>query len=435
MATILQKKEAAVTRAKNIALNAKANGVDLTQEEINEIDSIVEEVKGYNEQIAKAEAANAKLGILGSRQKMTDAERTAYNKKALESPENRDALGNIKNGWTTDGQVVGNPQEFIKNYYASEGKNMSTGTKATDRTPATRRAKAQTISVKLRENVEAKGMFAPGSIVEPISVFDKPQLQPHEQLLSLSSLLETKVLPKGQFSYIRQTARDHKAAPVAMGAEKPVSTYSFEEVKGELKTIATISEPLHNQWLWDYPEVVASMIEEMMMGLVEAEDGQLLNGDGAGANLTGLLNTVGIQTQAAGADELATLRGAITKLEVLGFIPSATLLNPLDWERIELQTNAGTGEYTLTNAPVDRAARRIWGVPVLPHTSIPQGTALTLDGTAAHVLRGQMTHVDAAPFGDDFKRNQVHVRIEERIELAVTKPLGVIKIALPAVTP
>lgn len=435
MATIIEKKEAATTRAKEIALNAKAKGIDLTPKEIQEIDSLIEEIKGYNETIAKSDEATAKLKVLASFKSPTDEEKRERNRKALESPDNRDAFGNLKNGWTSDGKTVGDPEAFIKNYYANEGSRMSTGAKATDRTPATRRAKAQSISAKLRDNVAAKGMFAPGSIVEPISVFDKPALLPNEQLLSLASLLETKVLSKGQFSYIRQTTRDHNAAPVAMGAEKPVSAYAFEEIKGELKTIATISEPLHNQWLWDHPQVVSSMIEEMMHGLVEAEDGQLLTGDGTGANLTGLLNTAGIQVQAAGATDLATLRGAITKLEVLGFMPSATLLNPLDWERIELQTNTGTGEYTLSNAPVDRAARRIWGVPVLPHTAIPQGTAVTLDGSAAHVLRGEATHVDAAPFGDDFKRNQLHVRVEERLELAVTKPLGIIKITLPVVTP
>lgn len=435
MTSVIQKKEAAISKAKTIALDAKAKGVDLTPNEIEEIDGLIEEVKGYNEVIAKSEAAAAKLDVLASYKSPSDEEKRERNRKALESPSNRDALGNLKNGWTADGKTVGNPEAFIKNYYATEGAHMSTGAKATDRTPATRRAKAQSISAKLRENVQAKGLFAPGSIVEPISVFEKPVLLPNEQLLSLSSLLETKILPKGQFSYIRQTTRDHNAAPVALGAEKPVSTYAFEEVKGELKTIATISEPLHNQWLWDHPEVVSSMIEEMMHGLVEAEDNQLLNGDGLGANLTGLLNTVGIQVQAAGANDLATLRAGVTKLEVLGFTPSATLLNPLDWERIELQTNAGTGEFTLNNAPVDRASRRIWGVPVLPHTAIPQGKAVTLDSSAAHVLRGDATHVDAAPFGDDFKRNQLHVRVEERLELAVTKPMGIISITLPTVTP
>lgn len=437
MATIVEKRATAVEKARNIALSAKSKGVDLTPAEISDIDGLIADIKDFDVTIAKSNEARAKLDLLGVKQTRSPEEEAAYKKAALTSEANRDPLGNMKNGWTTEGRTIGDPEAFIKDYYAKrEGAgNMSDGIKATDRTAATRRTKAQSIGNKLREHANAKGMFAPGSIVEPVAIFDRPVLLPGEALLSLASLLETKVLDKGQFSYIRQTTRDNNAAPVALGAEKPVSAYAFEEITGELKTIATLSEPLHNQWLWDHPEVITSMTEEMLLGLIQAEDEQLLNGNGTSPNLRGLINAVGAQVQLAGANDLATLRSAVTKLEVLNFLPSVTVLNPLDWERIELQTNAGTGEYTLAGGPVDRAARRIWGVPVLAHTAVPAGTAVMFDSTAAHVLRGKATHVDAAPIGEDFQRNQVHIRIEERLELAVTKPMGIVKITLPVVTP
>ena len=74
----------------------------------------------------------------------------------------------------------------------------------------------------------------------------------------------------------------------------------------------------------------------MVDGLHAAVEAQLLAGDAAGENLTGLANTSGIQTQALVTNPIPTARTAITEVEVLGYSPYYFVLNPMDWQRVEM---------------------------------------------------------------------------------------------------
>lgn len=103
---------------------------------------------------------------------------------------------------------------------------------------------------------------------------------------------------------------------------------------------------------------------ELNWGLFTALEQQVISGNGTGENMTGLLNTSGVLTQSFGADLLATLRSAITKVESTGFAPDVIALSPADWETIETSQTSGSGEYLFASSPVDRAARKVWGVQV-----------------------------------------------------------------------
>jgi HK97 family phage major capsid protein len=237
--------------------------------------------------------------------------------------------------------------------------------------------------------------------------------------------------------YMRQTQRDNNAAPVAVGDLKPTSSYALSPVDGRLKVIAHISDPIDKYALEDGPSLASFVQLEMVDGLHQAVEAQLLAGDGTGENLTGLAHTSGIQTQSLVATSpILTGRAAITKVEVLGYTPAWFVLNPLDWEAVET-TQLDAGQYALNaegsrgGLPVDSAARRLWGVPVSISTGVPAGTGWLLsNGVANLATDGRIDTEWSNAIADDFGRNQVRLRVEGRFDLAVTRPLGIVRLTL-----
>lgn len=238
------------------------------------------------------------------------------------------------------------------------------------------------------------------------------------------------------YRYMRQTTRTNNAAAVATGALKPTSVYGLSPVEGRLHVIAHLSEPIDKYVLQDGPSLASFVQLEMVSGLHQAVETQLLNGDGLGQNLTGLANTSGIQTQAFTTSPVLTARAAVTKVEVLGFEPYYYVLNPTDWEKVET-TTLSAGQYVLnaegtrSGVPVDSAARRLWGIPVTVTTAVPAGTGYLLSNGVAQVATdGALQAEQSAAYADDFGRNQLRLRVEGRFDLAVTRPMGVVKMAL-----
>jgi HK97 family phage major capsid protein len=248
------------------------------------------------------------------------------------------------------------------------------------------------------------------------------------------------------FSYLRETKRTHNAATVAVGEKKPVSTYTVQRVDDRARTIAHLSEPIPRQYLSDVP-LLQQYVEGVLREGYQLElEYQILQGDGEGENFTGLLETVGRQVQLFDTDLLTTCRKAITLLELASIPPGAFVFHPADWERFELLTET-TGGFLLKDAtnivPIDRARRRLWGVPVALSLGIPEGTGLLVDFRGS--TRGwerERVRVDWSEAfytaGDDyddnpstgFQRNLIQFRCEGRAGFAVLRPRGVVEIAL-----
>ncbi|MYR07453.1 phage major capsid protein [Gordonia sp. SID5947] len=231
-----------------------------------------------------------------------------------------------------------------------------------------------------------------------------------------------------QFSFLRQTVRTNNAAPVAEGATKPTSIYSIETVDSKLTVIAHVSEQIPEYTLKDNRNLEQFMEVEMLYGLRNAIETQVLSGNGTEPNMRGILNTSGIQVQAFATDKLTTFRKAITKIETTGYTASSLVVRPEDWEAIELLT-ATSGATDVQGLPVNTAARRLWGVQAVVSNALPEDTALLLDQTAL-ALTGdaqyELKWTDA--ISDDFLKNYVRARLEGRYGLAVYKPMGIVRV-------
>lgn len=234
------------------------------------------------------------------------------------------------------------------------------------------------------------------------------------------------------YSYLRQTVRTLNAAPVAEGATKPTSTVSVESVDAKLVVIAHVSEQIPHYTLSDNANLEQFVESELLFGLRSAVENQVINGTGAAPNLTGLVNTSGVQTQAFATDALTSVRKAITKLEAGGYVPSVLAISAADWEAIELLT-ATAGATDVRGVPVDAVARRLWGVQAVVSNVLPAKTALLLDNTAVSIdTDGVVDTRWSDAVATDFTSNHVRARCESRFGLSVFKPAGIVKIGTAA---
>ncbi|KQO02843.1 hypothetical protein ASF21_00300 [Arthrobacter sp. Leaf234] len=309
------------------------------------------------------------------------------------------------------------------------------GAKRLALTGAGRKESARAIAGKMMtgDGFGRKALTDSGSIVTPVPI--------QGDVASMgrvpASLLE--VLPVLQhesptFKFLRQTRRENNAAIVAPGAVKPTSLYTVEGAPGELRVFAHLSDPVDKYLLQDVASLERFIADEMLAGLNAAVEAEVLNGDGTAGHLRGILATSGIQLQAAAADDVTTVRAGITKLEAAGHDASVIVLSPAGWADIETARNT-SGAFDLAG-PVDRAARKLWGVQVVLSTTVPANTGLVFDASALAVdtdLAGIETKWSDA--GELFDRNQVKARVEGRFSVSVFQPSGVVEFTLPMLTP
>jgi HK97 family phage major capsid protein len=226
------------------------------------------------------------------------------------------------------------------------------------------------------------------------------------------------------------------------GGVKPESALTFTETSFPVQWIAHWI-PITRQLLEDLAFMRGYIDQRLLTGLARREDNQILNGTGVAPNLTGLLQTSGIQTldntyfsglpvKNAGTDNenLNRLRRAKTKVMVTGqATPTFIVLNPTDLEVIDTITDANR-EYLL-GGPTTPGQRTLWGLRVVESQNIAAGTSLVGDGTMAAVVdRSQGKIYTADQHSDFFVRNIFVILAEERLALPVFRPTAFAKVTL-----
>lgn len=268
-----------------------------------------------------------------------------------------------------------------------------------------------------------------GGATMPSPFFDNRMRTLPQRQLFIRSLIPTRQVNTDKVDYIRQTVFTNLAAAVAPGALKPTSTITAERVEAPIRVVAHVSEALDRMMLADYDQLMSFVDNQLRLGVLLAEEDQLLNGSGSGVNLTGILNTSGIQTQAAGsAGDPDSVMGAITKIRLAYHEPDAIVMHPNDWLQFATLRTAD-GVY-IWGSPADEARPNMWGLPVVTSPVITEGTALVGSfGTAAEVFQREGARITWAETGlgdsagqELFTRNQVRARGESRIGLAVVRP-------------
>jgi HK97 family phage major capsid protein len=224
--------------------------------------------------------------------------------------------------------------------------------------------------------------------------------------------------------YVRESGFQNMAAPVAEGAAKPQSDLSYELITTTVKTIAHWFRA-SKQVLADIPLLQSYINGRAIYGLKYVEENQILAGDGTGQNLLGLIpqaTAFNNSLRKTGDTKIDTLRRAILQVRIAEYRASAIALNPIDWADMELAKDT-TGSYIWVNVQ-DGGQPRMWRLPVVDTNAVPSGGFLVgAFNIAAQVFDREDANVEVSTEdADNFTKNMVTIRAEERLALAVYRP-------------
>ena len=354
---LCQRRDTVLSTARAVAEKARAESRDLTASEAADVDAALSEAKTINQTLAADAKARLIMGQL-------------------------DAQASASGGLSGDGRRL------------SFGKSMAAAATSKILPPGGQKALSPSgIAIVSQE-------FAP----DPVTLG-----RPANTLLSV---MPVKQHTTPEFAYLRQTTRTNNAAVVAEGGTKPTSVFSVTRIEDSLDVVAHISEAVPRYWFVDSPALEQFLATEFMYGLQVAIEA---------AALATINATSGIMVQAYATSVLAVLRKSITTLETQGYEPGFLLLNPADWEGVELALSS-TNSVEHQGLPYDPAARRLFGVPVVVSNAQAVGVSHAI-GNSAIALDTDTAGVQVAwsetSNATDWATNMCRLRVEGRFATSV----------------
>ncbi|MEB3367411.1 phage major capsid protein [Saccharopolyspora mangrovi] len=223
--------------------------------------------------------------------------------------------------------------------------------------------------------------------------------------------------------YMEETTFTNAAAETAEAGTFPEAALGLIEKSSPVRKTA-VWLPITDEQLEDEEHARGYVNRRLPFMLKQRLDGQLLNGNGTAPNLRGVLNVVGIQTHAKGADPIPdAVRKAMTKVRVTGrAMPDNIVMHSNDWQEVRLLRTAD-GIY-IWGSPSETGEARMWGLPVVENDVIVEGTALVGDFgnyselTSRRGIDVQITNSHA----DFFINGKQAVRADVRCALVVYRP-------------
>ena len=250
-------------------------------------------------------------------------------------------------------------------------------------------------------------------------------IAPPDRRMTVRDLITPGRMDGQVLEYVKETGFTNNAGMVAETAKKPESTLKFDLVTTSAKVIAHFVKA-SRQILSDASQLASYIDGRLRYGLAFKEEQQLLNGDGTGQNLLGIIpqasafvapfDPAGTETNIDNI-RLAMLQAALAEFPATGIV-----MHPSDWARIELLKDT-TGRYIIGN-PQGVAQPTLWGQPVVATQAISVDKFLTgAFKLGAQVFDRWEARVEVATENeDDFVKNLVTILAEERLALAVYRP-------------
>lgn len=225
--------------------------------------------------------------------------------------------------------------------------------------------------------------------------------------------------------WVQQTGFTNSAKVVAEGTAKPYSDIQFATKITPVTTIAHMFKA-SKQILDDFAQLQSTIDAEMRFGLKYVEEQEILFGDGTGVHLHGIVpqaTAFDAEFDVEQQNGIDDLRLAMLQAQLARFPASGHVLHFIDWAKIEL-TKDTLGRYILAN-PSALTGPTLWGLPVVATEAAAfKGKFLTGAFNAAAQLfdREDANVVISTENADDFEKNMISIRCEERLALAVKRP-------------
>lgn len=259
-------------------------------------------------------------------------------------------------------------------------------------------------------------------------------VMPGLRRLTIRDLLNWGRTGSNSIEFVRENVYTNNAAPVSENPSdgKPESNITFE---ADSAPVATIAHWVHasRQVLADVPMLQSYIDGRLRYGLALVEEAQLLKGSGVGLNIEGIYTQAtaysnpGVAVQAE--TRIDRLRLALLQVELSEYFADGIVLNPIDWTAIEL-TKTQDDAYLFAN-PRSQNLPGLWGRNVVPTQAMSAGDFLVGafgGGLAAQGWDREDANVQIAlEDRDNFIKNMVTLRCEERVALTVYRPAAFVK--------
>lgn len=264
-----------------------------------------------------------------------------------------------------------------------------------------------------------------GSLVQPQRVAGT--ILPQRRM-TIRALLAQGNTNSSSIEYDKEKVFTNSAAPVAEGATKPQSELQFEDATAPVRTIAHWMRA-SVQILADAPALRSIIDQRLRYGLAFAEEQQLLNGSGSGQNLRGLV-TAATAYSAPGSLTASTpvdvVRLMVLQVALAEYPANGIVMNPIDMAAIEMAKDTAGGY--LIGDPQGTIQKRLWGLPVIETQAMTVDKALVgAFDLAAQIFDRQDATVEVSTEDqDNFVKNKVTIRAEERLALAIYREAALV---------
>ena len=263
---------------------------------------------------------------------------------------------------------------------------------------------------------------SPAGAVDFATTFDKTVVEAARVPLVVRDLFGAENISGSTLVYLVEGAMQGAPAVTAEGAEKPQIHFADPTPK----TVSLAKVACHikesDEYIHDYPFLASAINGRLLYELGLVEQNKLV---------ADLLATSGIQTGTYAANATASdiadaiLQAAMDVQNSSGFAADAILINPADWYALRIAKDGedryyGGGFFGAQNVP------NLWGINVCVSPAVTAGTIVVgAYKTCASVVQNGGVSVEAVNTNeDDFVKNLMTIRAEERLALAVRRPAG-----------
>ena len=319
------------------------------------------------------------------------------------------------------------------------------GTEGKDGDPMSENTKGRTLGEAFVEHLKSNPVGARFSVVAPeyiktysdvqktpttsgvsafATTYDRTVVEAARTPLVIRDLFGAEQIAGSTLVYLVEGAMEGAPAVTNEGAAKP--QVHFADPAPKTVSLAKIACHIKesDEYISDYGFLASAINGRLLYQLGLVEQNKLVYD---------LSNTSGIQsdtthwtaetTETALADLI--LQGAMDVQEQSGFAADAIVINPADWYSLRVAKDGeyryyGGGFFGTQNIP------NLWGYPVCVSAAVESGTIIVgAFKTCASVVTNGGVRVETTNSDqDDFIKNLMTIRAEERLALAVRRPVG-----------
>ena len=233
----------------------------------------------------------------------------------------------------------------------------------------------------------------------------------------------------------KETGYSDNAAAKAEGAALGQTDFDVTGTSVNLERIGTYLR-LTDEMLSDTPTLASYLAARIPAKVLNAEDNEILNGDGSSPNLDGLMTDAtafvtgvsGVFTgEVESANQYDVLIAAINQLAIIDVVAEGIILNPSDFHKLVLLKNS-QNSY-LKEQLWQGIKPTIAGLPVYLNPSMTAGKFITgAFSTATQLwIRENLSVSFSREDSDNFQKNFITVKAQERVAVTNYVPTSMVQ--------